>query len=193
MNLSNAGIDFIKQWEGLRLRPYDDGYGNLTIGYGHLIKAGERFGAITEGQAEQILVNDLAYFMNQVNSLVRVPLTQSQFDALVSLAFNWGQFAQSSHLQRLNAGDYAGTARRIGEHPVTSGGVFSRGLANRRRAEKAMFLSQGLPGSDPGEDPGEDPQWPIPDPSAAPPPRTDSNTSLLLLGGAALLAVVLTD
>ena len=144
MNLSPIGIQFIKQWEGLRLAPYDDGYGTATIGYGHAIKKGESFGQITPAQAEQILQNDLSYFVNQVNSLVSVPLTQPQFDAAVSLAFNWGGFSQSQFLQLLNAGNYTAAADRLGQWPVTSGGVYSPGLANRRAAEKALFLSDGI-------------------------------------------------
>ena len=145
MNLSQSGLNFIKQWEAFRGRPYNDGYGFMTIGYGHKIKPGERFTEISEPQAAQILANDTAWAVDAVNRNVRVPLNQSQFDALVSLVFNWGEgnFASSILLQRLNAGDYAGAANRLGEWPITSGGVTSQGLINRRAAEKALFLSGG--------------------------------------------------
>lgn len=146
MQLSQRGLDFIKSWEGFRDRLYNDGYGGITIGYGHLIKPGERFTVITRQQGEQILAQDVAYFVSLVNSLVRVPLNQSQFDALVSLAFNWSGFPESRLLQYLNAGDYAAAAKRLGEHPVTSGGVYSRGLQRRRTAEKELFQSEGTPG-----------------------------------------------
>lgn len=147
MQLSQSGLDFIKGEEGLELDVYPDSNGNPTIGYGHLLKPGENFTRISPEMAEQLLFQDVQDAVSTVNASVFVPLTQSMFDALVSLVFNWGSrnFKSSTHLQRLNAGDYSGTAQRIGEHPVTSGGVFVQGLQNRRNREKALFLSQGLP------------------------------------------------
>lgn len=148
MELSNYGLNFIKSYEGLRLTRYLDSGGFPTIGYGHLIQPGENYQTITQDQAEQILSNDVQGSVNAVNSLVRVPLSQAMFDALVSLVFNWGEgnFSQSSHLKLLNSGDYQAAAERLGEFPVTSGGQFVQGLQNRRLAEKQLFLSQGLPG-----------------------------------------------
>lgn len=159
MRISAAGLDHIKQWEQFVPTPYNDGYGNMTIGYGHVIRPGEQFTRISEGQGLALLQQDVGSAEAAVNSLVAVPLTQSMFDALVSLVFNWGEgnFARSSHLQRLNAGDYAGAAQRLGEHPVTSGGQYSRGLANRRAAEKSLFLREGLPTGGPLAAPSEAP------------------------------------
>lgn len=146
MNISSAGLALIKRFERLRLTAYDDGYGNRTIGWGHLIQPGEGLQTITSAQADELLSRDLATAESAVNSLVRVPLTQSQYDALVSLVFNWGtgNFRNSSHLSLLNAGDYAGTAARLREHPVTSGGTPSQGLVNRRAAEADLFLRDGI-------------------------------------------------
>lgn len=177
MTLSETGLSFIKRHEGFRAAPYDDGYGNLTIGYGHKIRSGERFMQISEAEASQILAQDVAWAENAVTRLVRVPLTQSQFDALTSLVFNWGEtnFAQSSLLTTLNAGDYAGAANRLGEHPVTSGGQYSAGLARRRQEEKALFLSGGSPDSSASE-------------SGSGPLMT-----WLLIGGAIAVAWVLLD
>lgn len=148
MNISAQGLDFIKSYEAFVATPYDDGYGYLTIGYGHRIKPGERFTRLSHEEALQLLAQDVAWAEDAVNSRVRVPLTQSQFDALVSLIFNWGagNFAASTHLQKLNAGDYVGAAQRISEHPITSNGRVSNGLIRRRAAESRMFLQQGLPG-----------------------------------------------
>lgn len=189
MQISGAGINLIKQFEGFVPTPYNDGYGNLTIGYGHKIRPGERFGRITESQALQLLAEDVGGAEEAVNSLVAVPLTQSQFDALVSLVYNWGEgnFSQSSHLKRLNAGDYAGAAQRLGEHPVTSGGVYSRGLANRRAAEKALFLREGLPTGGPLAAPAEAPAGAESFPDMF--PAQDSLLPLFLIfgGGLALL------
>lgn len=147
MNLSQTGLDFIKSWEGFRDRPYDDGYGGITIGYGHLIKSGESFGQISREEAEQILARDVQRAVDLVNRLVAVPLTQSQFDAAVSLAFNWGGFPKSQFLELLNSGDYDSAASRLAEHPITSKGKYSQGLANRRAAERDLFYGfyDGVP------------------------------------------------
>ena len=146
MQISSTGLDFLKRWERFRSTAYNDGYGNMTIGYGHLIQPGEKFTSLTEPQALELLQRDVAWAESTVNQLVRVPLTQSQFDALVSLVFNWGagNFRNSSHLALINSGDYPGTAARIREHPVTSGGVRSQGLVNRRNAEADLFLRDGI-------------------------------------------------
>jgi lysozyme len=182
MQLSANGLNFIKQWEGFRATPYDDGYGVLTIGFGHKIQPGESFGQISEAEALQLLAQDVGWAENAVNSQVRVPLTQSQFDALVSLVFNWGapNFSQSLLLQRLNANNYAGAAERLGEWPVTSGGVYSTGLANRRQAEKALFLSEGIGGGPPNTAP------------TAPVDQAADNIPLvwLALGGLALIVIL---
>ncbi len=147
MNLTDHGLNFIKQWEGFRPAPYDDGAGFMTIGYGHKIQPGEKFTTITEGEALQILAEDTAWAQAAVNAYVKVPITQSMFDALVSLVFNWGSgnFLSSTHLQKLNAGDYYGAADRIKAHPITAGGKVMQGLINRRAAEYVLFLSEGLP------------------------------------------------
>jgi len=144
--LSDSGLAFLKKWERFRAKPYNDGYGNMTIGYGHVILPGEKFTQLTEAEAAAILAKDAAWAASVVSQLVRVPLSQSQFDALVSLVFNWGSgnFSNSSHLSLLNAGDYAGTAQRIREHPITAGGQRSQGLVNRRAAEADLFARDGL-------------------------------------------------
>jgi lysozyme len=146
MQISPAGLALIKRFERLRLSAYDDGYGNRTIGWGHLIQPGENYQTITAAQADELLALDLATAERAVNSLVRVPLTQSQYDALVSLVYNWGagNFRNSSHLSLVNSGDYAGTAARLRAHPITSGGVASQGLVNRRAAEADLFARDGI-------------------------------------------------
>lgn len=147
MQLSAAGLEFIKGHEGFRSTPYNDGFGFMTIGYGHRIKTGERFTSISQAEALQLLAADTGWAQSAVNRLVKAPLTQSMFDALVSLVFNWGEgnFSRSSHLQKLNAGDYYGTAQRISEHPITSAGQVAAGLVRRRREESQIFLREGLP------------------------------------------------
>ena len=100
--------DKLKQWEGLRLTAYKDSGGVLTIGYGHTgpdVKAGM---TITEAQAEMLLMRDLSRFEQSVERSVKVPLTDNQFGALVSFAYNVGTeaFERSTLLKKLNEGDY---------------------------------------------------------------------------------------
>ena len=145
MTTSELGKAEIKRHEGLRLTAYDDGAGNLTIGYGHLIRS-DMPNQISRDDAERLFLADLATAEAAVNRLVQVPLTSAQFDALVSLVFNWGagNFAQSELLRRLNAYDYTGAQARLREHPVTAGGQVLPGLQRRRRAEADWFGREGI-------------------------------------------------
>lgn len=105
MNISKNGIDFIKKEEGLVLNAYLCPANVWTIGYGHTngVKKGDK---ITEEQAEDFLVNDLLYSERIVNKMVKVKLSQNQYDALVSFIFNVGSgnFINSTLLKKLNAG-----------------------------------------------------------------------------------------
>lgn len=192
MQLSDSGLDHIKRWERFRSAAYNDGYGNMTIGYGHLILPGEKFGTISQAEALEILRRDVAWAESVVNQLVRVPLTQSQFDALVSLVFNWGagNFRNSSHLALLNSGDYSGTAQRIREHPITSGGVKSQGLVNRRNAEADLFLRDGIYAI---ESPAPTPTTPPPGATPSAPAESESGGigTSTLIGLAAVGAILL--
>ncbi len=146
MITNNSGIEFIKQHEKLKLQVYQDTSGNDTIGYGHLITAGEDVlrGGITEPQAEQLLRNDIHSAEFIVNKIIKVPLTQDQFNALVSYAFNigGGNF-QDGDLQKLinsNAGEDA-IRKHWTTHWITSNGIFTQGLLNRREDEADLFFS----------------------------------------------------
>lgn len=145
MDLSLAGLAHLKQFEGLRLQPYKDSAGLWTIGYGHLLKPGEWWDSITEQFATQLLADDVGTAEDAVNSLVKVPMTQPQFDALVSFVYNVGvgAFRRSTLLRKLNAGDYAGAA---GQFPLwrNAGGRLVQGLVNRRAAEVALFAGGGV-------------------------------------------------
>jgi lysozyme len=145
MKISDAGLRFIKAHEGLRLEAYPDpGTGGKpwTIGYGHAgpeVVPGLR---ITAERAEELLRADVARFEAAVTRLVTVPLSQPQFDALVSFAFNTGEgaLARSTLLKMLNAGDYAGAGEQF-DRWVNAGGKPMPGLVRRRRAERTMFES----------------------------------------------------
>lgn len=145
MKTSNSGIALIKDFEGKRLVAYDDGVGVWTIGFGTTkhpngvrIKRGDK---CTEVQAEQYLRNDLITFENAVNRLVKVPLSQNQFDALVSFTYNLGEtnLRSSTLLKKLNAKDYKGTAAEFLKWNKAGGKVMN-GLVKRRKAEMELFL-----------------------------------------------------
>jgi lysozyme len=144
MQTSKKGRGFIKGFEALRLVAYPDpGTGGKpwTNGWGHTkgVKPGDR---ITEAQAEQFLSDDLAVFELTVNSAIKRTMTQNQFDAMVSLAFNIGgpEFAQSTLVKKFNAGDVLGAADQFPRWKF-SGGKVMPGLVKRRAAEREMFLS----------------------------------------------------
>ncbi|MGM1187360.1 lysozyme, partial [Serratia liquefaciens] len=138
------GRDFIKGFEDLRLVAYPDpGTGGKpwTIGWGHTkgVKQGD---CITQEQAEQFLSDDLAVFELTANSAIKRPMTQNQFDAMVSLAFNIGgsAFAGSTLVKKFNAGDAKGAADEFPKWK-NSGGKIMPGLVKRRAAERETFLS----------------------------------------------------
>ncbi len=141
MRTSQKGIDLIKSFEGLRLKSYDDGVGVQTIGYG-ATRGVTKGMAITQEQAERMLKNDIARFEPEIEKLVKVPLNQNQWDALMSFTYNLGStnLASSTLLKLLNAGDYARAAEQFGRWNKAGGQVFA-GLTKRRAAEQALFLS----------------------------------------------------
>lgn len=145
--ISAAGLELIKSFEKLRLRPYNDGVGVMTIGWGHAIKKGERFTQITAQQAEDILRKDLTYAQVSVDSSVHVPLTDNEFAACVSLAFNIGgdEFAHSTLCRLLNQGNKAAAAdafKSWNKGTVNGKKVVLRGLVRRREAERTLFLKK---------------------------------------------------
>src|SRR5687767_5253585 len=107
MRTGPAGLALLKEFEGLRTYAYRDPVGVLTIGYGSTGAHVKKGMIITTNEAEALLKKDLERFEKRVNDLVKVPLTQHQFDALVSWDFNTGALDKSTLLKRLNDGDYA--------------------------------------------------------------------------------------
>ena len=147
-HINDKGLRKLKEWEGLRLKAYRDQAGVLTIGYGHTSVSGEpevKAGmVITEQQAELILKQDLAKFEFRVNTLVKVPLTDNQFAALVSFDFNTGALHNSTLLKKLNKGDYDAVPVELArwvKATVNGKKVTSRGLVNRRSAEIGLWAS----------------------------------------------------
>jgi len=139
--ISDSGLEMLKQFEGLRLKAYQDSAGVWTIGYGHTKTAYPGM-VITRSEAERLLRQDLQRFEKGVRDRVSVPLTQNQFDALVSFSFNVGvgAFSKSTLLKRLNQKDYAGAKQEF-RRWVYAGGRRLQGLVNRRNKEANLFLS----------------------------------------------------
>ena len=144
-SLSDNGMKLLEQLEGLRLEAYLDSASIYTIGYGTIkypdgskVKKGDK---ITKAQAKEYKLHDLKEFESTVNTSVKVPLTQNQYDALVSLSYNIGSsaFKNSTLLKKLNSGDYKGTSEQLLLWNK-AGGKKVQGLVNRREAERNLFI-----------------------------------------------------
>lgn len=142
LSTSEAGLALIRAEEALRLEAYQGLNGEWLIGYGHRSGPGE---VITEAQAEAYLIADCREIEQVISNWIDVPVTQGEFDAMVSLTYSigTGRFRDSTVLARLNAGDRQGAAdafllwvkiRRGGEL------VASVQLTERRNRERALFL-----------------------------------------------------
>jgi lysozyme len=141
MNFSAAGMELLKKSEGFRNRVYLDLAGLPTIGYGHRLLHLDSFpNGINEPQAANLLASDVRDAEQAVQRLVKVPLTQGQFDALVDFCFNLGagRLAASTLLKCLNAGRYDDAAGQLlrWDH---AGGEEVAALKARREAEAELW------------------------------------------------------
>lgn len=141
MQISERGIALIKRFEGCRLRAYRCPARVWTIGYGHTGRDVTPGLVVTPERAEALLRADLMRFENAVRRHAGA-CTQSQFDALVSFAFNVGvtALARSTLLRRHRAGDFAGAADQFPRWN-RAGGMVLPGLVRRRSAECALYLA----------------------------------------------------
>jgi lysozyme len=144
LSVSRSAVELIKAFEGFRAKAARLDDGRWTIGYGHTLTARE--GAeLTEPDAEALLLYDLIGAAHAVNEFVFAPLTQNQFDALVSFVFNIGvrAFRGSPTLRRLNEGRplEAAMAMELWRKSDLEGErIIIDALVRRRAAEKALFL-----------------------------------------------------
>jgi lysozyme len=151
VDISQTGLEMVKHFESLFLNAYldnDDGNGVWTIGYGHTGLQHEdgtvyRGRKITAAEAERLLAYDMNQFENRVLALVKIPLKQHEFDALVSFDFNTGGLTlergqPSTMLRLLNAGDKKGAMEALMRW-VNDNGKRVAGLVRRRNAEREMF------------------------------------------------------
>lgn len=141
LRTSVKGFNLIKQFEGVRLKAYGCPAGYPTIGYGHVIRSSESFEyGITTAQAEALLLGDIAHVEAALGRLIQAPLTQNQFDALVSFTFNLGAGAlQRSTLRRKINRHHHEEAPNELMRWVFAGGRRLLGLVKRRRAEALLY------------------------------------------------------
>lgn len=147
MKISENGLNLIKQFEGLSLKPYLDAVNIPTIGFGSTYyedgtKVTLKDKPITQERATQLLefISNKTFSEN-INKVVKVPLNQNQFDALVSFAYNIGNknFNWSTLLKKLNLSDYEGASLEFGRWNQANGKILN-GLVLRRQKEKELFL-----------------------------------------------------
>lgn len=168
MNVSKKALEMLKHHEGVRTKPYRDVVALWTVGVGHLMypeqvnlpnrrnaKPGytgqtredfaikfEDFREFSMEEVDDILKRDLGRFERGVTRLITAPISQNQFDALVSFSFNLGlgTLQRSTLRQKVNRMDYEGAADEFLKYVMAGGKVF-RGLVNRRNDERNLFLS----------------------------------------------------
>jgi len=149
MRTGKAGIDLIVKFEGLKLRPYKCPAGLWTVGFGTLIGDGKSLPpewnrTFSYDECVDLLKKELRGKERGVLRLVRWPLTQNEFDALVSFAYNLGLgcLQRSTIRQKLNRGDKEGAVQSLLKYnKARVNGVLKelRGLTRRRQAEAALF------------------------------------------------------
>lgn len=147
MKASKKAIEMIRHHEGVRLKPYQDAIGLWTVGVGHLIGDGKSLPpewnrTFTLEEVDGILAKDLARFESGVARFCDSGLTQPRFDALVSFSFNvgLGTLQRSSIRMKHNRGDFEGAANAFLLY-TKAGGKILKGLVNRRKDERAVYLS----------------------------------------------------
>jgi lysozyme len=158
MKTSAKAIEMIKHHEGVRQKPYRCPAKLWTVGVGHvmypeqgklkledrdkIVLRPEDFRTFSMEEVNAILRSDLARFERGVLQYISVPLAQGEFDALVSFSFNvgLGTLQRSTLRQKLNRGDKEGAMESLMQY-CKAGGKVLRGLENRRKDERALFLS----------------------------------------------------
>ena len=157
MEMSEHGLELLKQWEGFELKQYKDSAGLPTIGVGHLITQSEQASGeivingvpvayasgLAGAQVLDLLSQDVNPAENAVNNGVKVALNQDQFDALVSFTFNVGagNFNSSTLLKVLNQGQYDQVPDQL-RRWNKAGGKVVQGLVNRRENEIKLWNGQ---------------------------------------------------
>ena len=174
LRMSSQGAALIAGHEGLVLHLYNDPVGHCTVGIGHLVHEGNCDGRDSESRwAGREMSNEEAYqlfveedaprYVEGVRRHIRVPLFQSEFDALVSFSFNLGadilDESDCTLARLLNASDYEGASNEFGKW-VNAGGQRLEGLVRRRAEERELFRSEWNGSVTPTPEPDGAPGWP---------------------------------
>ena len=145
MKIQSRGLQIIKEFESLKLKPYLCPAGIPTIGYGSTYyedgtKVTLNDLPITEQRADELLANISDKFSIQVSKLLKVELNQNQFDALVSFSFNIGvgNLTTSTILKKINEKDFENASLEFAKWNK-SGGKILNGLITRREKERQLF------------------------------------------------------
>lgn len=145
MKTSQTGIDLIKSFEGCKLTAYKCSAGVNTIGFGNTyykngnkVKIGDK---ITQDEANKLFLDLLPKYEKTVLDAIKVPLTQNQFDALVSFCWNCGSSKTlfkmiNEKFSEMNIVNWWCT------HYVLGGGKVLNGLVRRRKAESVLFIKK---------------------------------------------------
>jgi lysozyme len=142
MRASAACLSLIKRFEGFSATAYYCPAGYLTIGYGHVLSAENAVSAISESDAEILLMHDIRYAERAIARLISSSLTQGQHDALVSFTFNLGAGAlqRSSLRRKINAGLHEEVPTELMRWVLVDGKKLA-GLVRRRQAEANLYMA----------------------------------------------------
>ena len=161
--LSKEGIDLIKHFEGLSLKPYLDSVGVATIGYGTTRYPDGRSVSINDpvisgDQAEDLMINDANKRLTSIEGMLQVPVNDNELAALVSLAYNIGLSAlqKSTLLRLLNTGSERQAVADQFLRWNKAGGKELAGLTRRRQAERSLFVQPVIQSSQLPEIPSDD-------------------------------------
>lgn len=148
MNTGKKGLELIKKYEGFYSKPYLDPIGIPTIGYGatyypNKVKVTMADKSLTEKEASDLLIKMLKVYENQVALLVKKPINQNQFDALVSFTYNLGatNLGKSTLLKKVNNNPHDPTICQEFEKWNRAGGKVLNGLIKRRKDEADLYFS----------------------------------------------------
>lgn len=149
MKLDKKGYDLIKSFEGLSLKPYKCQANISTIGYGSTyyennVKVQMNDAPITKQRAEDLLKLNADRFAVKVSNIVHKPITQNQFNALVSFAYNVGSgaLASSTLLKLVNVNPNDAMIAKEFLKWNKAGGKPIQGLTNRRIKESALYFTK---------------------------------------------------
>lgn len=142
MEISAEGLSLIKKFEGCELQAYRCAANVLTIGYGSIKGVTEDM-EITQDEAESLLSEEMPEYEGYINDMVKVPLKQHQFDAMVCWVFNLGSgnLSSSTLLKKLNNSEYDEVPAQMKRWNKAGGKVLD-GLIRRREAEALLFKNE---------------------------------------------------